>query len=189
MPHPTQCRTFWPPLSHTHLMANPSHDARIELAIVHLKAQDVPKYRATAREFDLVESTLRRRFKGQITSKRNATSEYHQNLPLAVEESLITQIYRLTDRGIPPTSRMVRNFAKEIISRPIGKNWTGDFVKRYLTRLKSQYLRNIDKNRINAEYAPQFEQFYAIVLLRSLFIVQKRLLNANALFFIAGRST
>ena len=167
MPH------FLPTIPHIQPMANSSHDARIELAIAHLKAQDVPKYRATAREFDLVESTLRRRYKGQITSKRDAISKHHQNLSLAAEESLITQINRLTDRGIPPTSRMVRNFAEEIIGRPVGKNWTGDFVKRYSTRLKSQYLRNIDKNRMNAEYAPQFEQFYAIVLLRSFFIVQK----------------
>ena len=52
---------------------------------------------------------------------------------------------------------MVRNFAEEIIGRPIRKNWIGDFVKRYSTKLKSQYLRSIDKNRMNAKYAPQFE--------------------------------
>ena len=66
---------------------------------------------------------------------------------------------------------MVRSFAEEIIGRRIGKNWIGDFVKRYGPRLKSQYLRSIDKNRMDAEYAPQFEQFYAMVLLRSFFFI------------------
>ena len=63
---------------------------------------------------------------------------------LPQEEALIQQINRLTDRGMPPTSGMVRNLAEEVIGRPVGKNWTGDFVKRYKNRLTSVYLRNID---------------------------------------------
>ena len=39
-----------------------------------------------------------------------------------IEEVLIHQINRLTDRGLPPTPKIVRNLVKEIISRSIGKN-------------------------------------------------------------------
>jgi hypothetical protein len=56
---------------------------------------------------------------------------------------LIKQINRFTDRGIPPTSKMVKNFAKEIIGRKVGKNWVSDFVKRHSSKLKSLYLYNI----------------------------------------------
>ena len=73
------------------------------------------------------------------------------------------QINRLTDRGIPPTTRMVRNFAEEIIQRPVGKNWVGEFVKRYDTKLKSIYLRNMDRDRMKSEYAPVFKYFYDLV--------------------------
>ena len=65
---------------------------------------------------------------------------------------------------MPPTSGMVRNLAEEVIGRPVGKNWTGDFVKRYKSRLTGVYLRNIDSQRIKSEYAPLFKQFYDLVI-------------------------
>ena len=142
-----------------------SHNARIELAIADLNRQEKPNIMGTAMEYQLVESTLRRRFKGQTTSREVANSQYRQNLTLAQEEILIGQINRLTDRGLPPTSRIVRNLAEEMINRPVGKNWTGQFVQRYKNRLRSLYLRNIDKDRMNAEYAPMFKQFYDLVVL------------------------
>jgi hypothetical protein len=69
----------------------------------------------------------------------------------------------MTDRGIPPTTQIVRNLAEEIIQRKVGKNWTRDFVKRYRTRLKSLYLFNIDHLRVKAEYGPYFQHFYDLV--------------------------
>ncbi len=147
-------------------MATTSHDARIELALADLSRQEKPNFMGTAKKYQLVESTLRRRFKGQHLSRRAAVSEYHQNLTLTQEEVLIGQINRLTDRGLPPTSRIVKNLAEAMIGRPVGKNWTGQFVKRYKTRLQSIYLHNIDRNRMNAEYAPLFKYFYDLVIAR-----------------------
>lgn len=40
----------------------------------------------------------------------------------AQENALISQINRLTDRGISPTAKLVKNFAEEIISDSVGKN-------------------------------------------------------------------
>jgi len=46
------------------------------------------------------------------------------------EEVLIGHINMLTAQSIPPTSQIVKNLAEEIISgKPVGKNWTSDFVK------------------------------------------------------------
>ena len=151
-------------------MASSTLDARIELAIADLKRQDKPNIMGTAKKYGLNESTLRRRYKGQNLSHRAATSEYRQRLTFTQEEVLIGQINRLTDRGLPPTSQIVKNLAEEMIGSPIGKNWTGQFVKRYKSRLQSLYLRNIDKDRTNAEYAPMFKQFYDLVTVLSLFI-------------------
>ena len=64
---------------------------------------------------------------------------------------------------MPPTSSIVRNLAEEIRGRSIGKNWTGQFVRRNAYRLKSLYLRNIDNLRIAAEYAPMFTLFFTLV--------------------------
>ena len=73
------------------------------------------------------------------------------------------QINRLTDRGMPPTSQMVKNFAEEVIGRPVGKNWTGQFVKRHQTELKSLYLRNIDNLRVKGEYPLTYKLFFDTV--------------------------
>src|SRR5205814_9729214 len=86
-------------------------------------------------------------------SRAIANSECRQRFTIQQEEVLIGQINRLTDRGIPPTSQIVRNLAEEIAGSSVGKNWTGTFIGRHKERLKSLYLRNIDNLRTKAEYA------------------------------------
>ena len=56
----------------------------------------------------------------------------------------------------------MRNLAEEIISGPVGKNWTGDFM-RHKDRITSLYLRNINSQRLQSEYAPLFKYFYDLV--------------------------
>ena len=137
--------------------------AALEAALENLTIQDVTNIRGTARNFGVVESTLRRRFKGQTVSRQEADSMYRQSLTDAQEETLIRQINILTDRGIPPRPTMVKNFAEEVIKDSVGKNWTTDFVRRHKDQLKSLYLKNLDKNRLQSEYLPIFKQFYDLV--------------------------
>ena len=141
----------------------------IDKAVDDLNRQLVPNIRATAREYQLVESTLRRRWKGQTLSIRDAISEYQQRLTNAQEEALIHQINRLTDRGLPPTPRIVRNLAEEIIGGSVSKNWTSNFVKRHKDEIKSLHLCSIDIKRNKAEYAPVIKQFYDLVRPRWLY--------------------
>ena len=144
-------------------MAQSTYDARLELAIADLAKQDKPNYMATAKKHEVARTTLRKRFLGERVSIHAAASKYRQRLTFVQEETLIKHINSLTDRGLPPTSRIVRNLAEEIIGGPVGKNWTGDFVKRYKNRLTSLHLRNIDSQRVRAEYAPSFKHFYDLV--------------------------
>jgi hypothetical protein len=125
-------------------MDNSTHDARIELAIADLESQDEPNYSATARKHSINRITLYRRYNKMQSSVRTANSEHRQRLTFAQEEVLIGHINKLTDRGIPPTPRIVRNLAEEIIQDNVGKNWTTEFIRRYRPRLKSLYLRCID---------------------------------------------
>jgi hypothetical protein len=64
---------------------------------------------------------------------------------------------------MPPTSQIVKNLAKEIRGKEVGKNWVGQFVRRYSTTLKSAYLRNIDNLRVCAEHIDKFEHFFKLV--------------------------
>ena len=138
-------------------MNNSTKNQPIELALADLSLQEQPNIRDTARRYELVESTLRRRWNGQTVSRHDAVSEYKKRLTDAQEEALINQINRLTDRGILSTSRIVRNLAEEMIGTSIGKNWTSNFIKRYQDRITSLYLRNMDHQRIQLEYEPIFK--------------------------------
>ena len=145
-------------------MASTTNNTALELALADLRSQDPPNYRVTALKYHVDRSTLRRRFLGLQTSTAVASSIYLQRLSASQEKTLIEQINHLTDRGIPPTSQMVKNMAEAMIGDSVGKNWTGEFVRRHKTELKSTYLSNIDKQRTKAEYAPSFEHFYQLVV-------------------------
>jgi hypothetical protein len=77
----------------------------------------------------------------------------------------VEQINRLTDRGMPPTSSIIRSLAEEMIQGPINKNWIGGFIRRNKDKITSVYLRNINSQRVKAEYLPVFEYFYTLVAL------------------------
>jgi transposase-like protein len=145
-------------------MATITKTLDLELAIADLECQEKPNYRAIARKYGVSDVTLRRRFLGTQVSPATASSLYRQRLSAAQETALIAQINQLTSRGIPPTSQMVKNMAEEMIQDTVGKNWTGEFVRRHQDVLKSVYLRNIDKQRAQAEYLPTIAYFFELVL-------------------------
>ena len=97
-------------------------EAQLQLAVADLAKQDTPNYTATSKKYGVPRKTLRNRFLGKTVSRQEATSEYHQCLTAAQEEALIELIKSFTNRGLPPTNCMVKNFAEEIIGRSVGKN-------------------------------------------------------------------
>ena len=94
----------------------------IKAALAEIELSEDPNYREIARKFKLTHTTLLRHAKGLTRSRADFQSEINQNLNDAQERILIKQINRLTDRGIPPTSKMVKNFAEEMIGREVRKN-------------------------------------------------------------------
>jgi hypothetical protein len=82
-------------------------------------------------------STLIRRAKGKTTWREEFQSQVHQCPTDAQERILIDQINHLTERDIPPTSQMVRNFAEEMIGCAVGKNWVSQFCRRHQSELNS----------------------------------------------------
>src|SRR5436305_7849870 len=63
------------------------------------------------------------------------------------EEALIKHANKLTDRGIPPTTQILKNIAEELAKVKIGHNWVTRFCKRHRSHLASEYLRKIDCKR------------------------------------------
>ena len=155
-------------------MATPTDlmEMQIALAIADLSKQDKPNYAATARKYPPVNcQTLQWQFLGWQTSRAQANSEVWQCLTLVQEEVFIGHINMLTAQSIPPTSQIVKNLAEEIIDgKPVGKNWTSDFVKQYQGWLDSLYLCTIDNMHIQAEYLPIIKQFFDLVWLLNILL-------------------
>jgi hypothetical protein len=144
-------------------MARADKSALVNKAVLAIRSGEFTDYSKAAAHYGCDRTAVSRRIRGLTRTRRDASSFFHQCLTNDEEEILIARINMLTDRGMPPTSHIVRNLAEEIRGAPVGKNWTGQFVKRYKDRLKSAYLRNIDNLCVSAEYAPMFILFFILV--------------------------
>ena len=144
-------------------MNNINHNAHIELMMTELNSQIASNVNSVVKKYSLVESTLRRWFKGETASVQTQSSEYKQWLTLTQKKALIEQINHLTDRELLSISQMIRNLAEKMLEGAVSKNWTGQFCQWYKNQLKSLYLHNIDSKRMKAEYLPIFKQFYDLI--------------------------
>lgn len=144
-------------------MARADKSARIAAAIAAIRSGEIKDYSKAAAKFNVDRTTISKRIRGLTKSRKDADSFWRQCLTNAQEETLIAHINKLTDRGMPLTSSIVQNLAEEIRGAKVGKNWTGQFIRRHKNRLTSLYLRNIDNLRVAAEYALMFMLFFALV--------------------------
>jgi Tc5 transposase DNA-binding domain len=153
-------------------MGRADKSAQVTKAVLAIRSGEYTDYSNAANKFHCSRTAVMRRITGQTKTRQEAHSFWHQCLTNDEEEILISRINTLTDRGLPPTSQIVRNLAEEIRRQPVGKNWVGQFCKRHKLRLKSAYLRNIDNIRVSAEYAPMFILFFQLVcvLFRVIFV-------------------
>ena len=135
----------------------------IEQAIDDLISQEAPNIRSTAQKYGIVESTLRRRFKGQTVSYGEARSRTAMLLTTAQESVLIEHINKLSARGLHLTPQLLENLVVEVIHRPVGERWVERFCKRHSTELKSIYLRGIDQARHVADNSQHFQHYFDTV--------------------------
>lgn len=145
-------------------MGRADKSARITAAVAAIQSGEVTDYCAAAKIFQVDRISINKRVRGLTHSRKDANAFWKQALSNAQEKVLIDRINTLTDRGIPPTSSIVRSLAEEIRGAPVGKNWTSQFVHRHNTKLKSAYLRNIDNLRFSAEHIPMFILFFQLVI-------------------------
>jgi len=144
-------------------MARIDKSARVTAAVDAIRRGEFTDYAKAAKKYGCTHSAVSRRVRGLTKTRREAHSFWLQCLTIEQEEVLIHRINYLTNRGMPPTSYIVKNLVEEIRGKQVGKNWVGQFVKRHDIRLKSLYLRNIDNLRAGAEYAPMFQLFFSVV--------------------------
>ena len=139
------------------------NETDIQQAISDLKSQKIPNYTQTAKKYNVQKTTLMRRFKGETVSTEEAHSRDQKLLTTAQESILVEHIRKLSNRGLPPTPKILENLVTEIVGHPIGGRWIERFRKRYGNELTSVYLRNIDQSRRIADNSKHFEHYFKIV--------------------------
>jgi hypothetical protein len=103
-------------------MGRADKSALVTKAVLAIRRGEFQDYSNAAKKFHCSHTAVMRRIKGQTKTRQEANSFYHQCLTDDEEETLISRINKLTDRGLPPTSQIVRNLAEEIRGEPVGKN-------------------------------------------------------------------
>lgn len=93
----------------------------MDQAIAELRAVESPNVAATAAKFNLVRSTLWRRWKG-ITTERTYIIEDSRFLNDQQEQQLLLHIRQLCDRCLPPTPAIVAEIAAQLGGRTPGHN-------------------------------------------------------------------
>jgi len=94
----------------------------IEEAIADLKSQEHPNITTTAKKHGFNQSTLLKRYNGIHSSKQAGYNSQCLLTPVQ-SKALIKYINQLTERGLPPTTLMVRNFVAEIAGREPRPYW------------------------------------------------------------------
>ncbi len=135
-------------------------ETRIAEALADLHNQDRRNITATAKRYGLAPETLSKRFRGITNSHKTAISYGKKQLTDTQEETLITYVNKLNDRGFPPTPAILRSIAESILHGKLGKNWCARFRKRYHKRLASIYLKTIDHKRKIADNSRYFQDFF-----------------------------
>ena len=122
----------------------------IEAALAVLRAADKPNISAVAKEYNIERTRLGRLYKGQIT----IWDDYVVNCQLLSPQqnkTLLQLVKRLTSDGLPPTPKMVRQFAKDLTGSLPGRNWPHRWLKRNHAELQSDYLKGFDLARKKAD--------------------------------------
>lgn len=162
----------------------------MDQAIAELRAAESPNVAATAAKFNLVRSTLWRRWKG-ITTGRTYVIEDSRFLNDQQEQQLLLHIRQLCDRCLPPTPAIVAEIAAQLGGRTPGHNWCSRFVERHKDELDSRYLNNLDLERHQADSVASFEQYFSIIgkKMDEYQILPENTYNMDEKGFLLGRIT
>jgi uncharacterized protein YoaH (UPF0181 family) len=95
---------------------------RIDKAVAAIQRGEFIHYANAAKKYGYSRSAVSRRIRALTKSKKDTISFWQQCLTNEQEEVLIHRINTLTDRGMPPTSHIIKNLAEELRGTKVGKN-------------------------------------------------------------------
>jgi hypothetical protein len=108
-----------------------------------LKPGEKPNYTEIAKKHGVNRVTLSRRHRG-VQSSQATQYENQRILNNQQSQTLIKWINELTERGLPPSHEILRNFVKEIVGKKPGKHWPVRFVKKHQNELLAAWTTVMD---------------------------------------------
>ena len=120
-----------------HLQTSMRHNSTImsaidkALAAIELRELgDEIIYQQYADKYNVLRSALNRRHRGVSRSRADYTAD-KQSLAPQQELELVRYIKTLTERGLPPTREMIRNFSSEVAYQLLSESWVTRFINRH----------------------------------------------------------
>jgi hypothetical protein len=147
-------------------------EGRIALAIEALKQGYFTSVKGAAKLYDVPESTLRYRLKGNPPQRGRRSPNC--KLTATEELTLVQWILSMGQRGLPPRPDSVRQMANLLLkkrsnsdsnsdpNRQVGKRWVINFVRRHKA-LQTRYTRKYDYQRAKCEDPQVIKDWFRLV--------------------------
>lgn len=130
--------------------------------IESLKPGEDFQYFVIADKHGVNRSTLSRRHR-VVTTSHAAKSSHQQSLSPQQERELVRYIEGLTERHIPPTREMIRNFASNVAKKPVSESWVTRFINQYSFQLTSQWTVGMDAKRHQADSGAKYSLYFDLL--------------------------
>jgi transposase len=137
----------------------------IEAAIEAIESREPgasSPYRAVAKRFGVSRATLSRRHQGH-TRSHAAEQQRRQLLNPQQEAELVKYIERCTERGLPPTRDMVRNFASAVAEREASESWVSRFLHRHKVDLTVKWSAGLNRNCHQADSYDKYDLYFYLL--------------------------
>ena len=94
----------------------------IAAALAALRAAEKPNISQVARDYNIERTRLSKLFRGKISTLKDYNAD-RQFLSPQQDRTLLELVKRLTNNSLPPTLKLVRQFAKDLSRSLPRKNW------------------------------------------------------------------
>jgi hypothetical protein len=119
-------------------------------------------YRAVAKQFGVDRMTLSRRHRGAQQTVA-AKHKEQQLLNPQQEAELVVYIERCTERGLPPTREMVRNFASAVAKWEASDAWVTRFLHCHHVDLTVKWSAGLDRDRYQADSYYKYDLYFQLL--------------------------
>ncbi|KAF7572910.1 Membrane-bound metallopeptidase [Pyrenophora tritici-repentis] len=79
------------------------------------------------------------------------------------ELELVRYIKTLTERGLPPTREMIRNFSSEVAHQQLSESWVTRFINRHEIHLISKWTSAMDRTRHLADSESKYRLYFELL--------------------------